>query len=51
MKGSKATYRALVDVFEEVRNPLAARAVREIVSGNAVTGLFCLLHVYACTLI
>eukprot|EP00731_Ephydatia_muelleri_P002792 Em0001g2792a len=39
MKGSKATYRVLIDVFEEVKNPLAAHAVREIVSRNATSGL------------
>eukprot|EP00731_Ephydatia_muelleri_P002801 Em0001g2801a len=38
MKGSKATYRVLIDVFEEVKNPLAAHAVREIVSRNATSG-------------
>ena len=39
-KGSKATYRALIEVFEEVKDPLAARAVREIVLHGAATGLW-----------
>ena len=39
LKGSKATYRALIEVFEEVNDPLAARAVREIVLHGAATGL------------
>ena len=39
LKGSEATYRGLIEVFEEVKDYHAADAVKELVSRDVVTGL------------
>ena len=41
MKGSRATYRALMEVFEEVGNHQAAEMVKELVSPIIVAGRCC----------